>query len=54
MAMEFPTKYLSTLPSFSIGRSAAQPKIIDLQLHRYIFIKFLEKRAALPVTLHKA
>jgi hypothetical protein len=47
--------YLSTLSSFSSDRSAASPKIAALQLHNNsIFIKFLEKLAALPITLYKA
>jgi hypothetical protein len=32
----------------------AQPKITAHQLHNTIFIKFLEKQVALPVSLYKA
>jgi hypothetical protein len=42
------------LSSFSNDRSAAQLKITALQLHNnFIFIKFLEKQAVLPVLCTK-
>jgi hypothetical protein len=41
--------------AFSNDKSAALPKVTALQLHNNsIFIKFLERQAALPVTLNKA